>query len=188
MNRSEPTLDRRARRDQLTGGAPASAWKVDPNACGSDFRALSLMSRSAISSWGRTRRTLDIAKTVNGSGCRSASQRAYCAVRQLLAAWIRGLSEPSAPRVTVNFGSLLKDLSAEQLHDLLARLEASEPLSRHLARVKTEGFNIYPSIPLGGLCRRRRCGSANGRHHPLSRGSRAVSAWRALTNHTKIIG
>jgi hypothetical protein len=57
-------------------------------------------------------------------------------------------SGPGAPRVSLNFGSLQKDLSEEDLAVFLAELEHSEVIARHLERVRREGFNTYPPIPL----------------------------------------
>jgi hypothetical protein len=57
-------------------------------------------------------------------------------------------SGPTAPRVTINFGSLLKDLSADQLEAVLRGLEQSEQLWGRLSHVREAEFNVYPPIPL----------------------------------------
>jgi hypothetical protein len=69
-------------------------------------------------------------------------------VKRSLIAVYADPSGSAAPRVTINFGSLLKDLSAVQLETVLARLEQSEVLGKSLDRVRAEGFNTYPAIPL----------------------------------------
>jgi hypothetical protein len=72
---------------------------------------------------------------------RNASNRSVLAI----------YADPSgraAPRVLLNFGSLLKDLSERELSDILGRLDAVETIRPFLSRLHSEGFNNNPTIPL----------------------------------------
>lgn len=53
-----------------------------------------------------------------------------------------------AVRMTVNFGSLAKELSSDVLEGVLQRLVDETELGPYLARVENEGFNSYPVVPL----------------------------------------
>lgn len=55
-------------------------------------------------------------------------------------------SGPTAPRVSLNFGSWLKSLRKEQLEEILSQLEAVPSLASHLAKVRESNFGAYPAI------------------------------------------
>lgn len=67
------------------------------------------------------------------------------AIRSVVAVYTGGSREP---RLTLNFGSLAKNLSVDQLEAMLALLETAEPLAKHLQQVRAEEFDTYPGIPL----------------------------------------
>lgn len=60
-------------------------------------------------------------------------------------------SGPSAPRISLNFGSWLKSLSLEQLESILTQLESVDALVPQLSKVRDADFNLYPTIPLSTL-------------------------------------
>jgi len=60
-------------------------------------------------------------------------------------------SGPTAPRISINFGSLRSILTTEELESLLTALESIDSLARPLAGVRSAEFNIYPAIPMSTL-------------------------------------
>lgn len=60
-------------------------------------------------------------------------------------------SGPTAPRVSLNFGSLKKSLSEERVESLLRELEGISALAPYLDEVRDKSFESYPSIPITAL-------------------------------------
>ena len=62
-------------------------------------------------------------------------------------------SGPTAPRISINFGSLRSIFTTEELENLLASLESIGELSQPLSGVRNAEFNIYPAIPRSALAK-----------------------------------
>lgn len=60
-------------------------------------------------------------------------------------------SGPTAPLLTINFGSLRSVFAPEELEDLLRSLEGIPEVQHSLRAVRGADFNHYPTVPLGTL-------------------------------------
>jgi len=70
------------------------------------------------------------------------------AARRSVLAIYAEASGSRVPRMTLNFDSLLKGATPEQLETALAELETSDTLRRFLTSVRTEGFSTHPTLPI----------------------------------------
>jgi hypothetical protein len=68
--------------------------------------------------------------------------------RRSLVAIYADPSGPTAPRISINFGSLRKEFDQGTLESILSALESCDPIKTHAARVRADNFGSYPTIPL----------------------------------------